>query len=205
MSPKPVVVFDMDGVCADFVRGFTNLLCNIQGQDLSGSYGTGAQLSWDFDVEKHVLDEAWDRVRASTTFWTTLDTLLTPAETNDLRHFARDYDVRYMTARIGSTAREQTEKWLHHHGMLWGPVIISPPSKLALCNALAPYAILDDKPSVITELLVGGHMCYTRDWPYNRGIQGPRVSSLTEFFTRVARQPTQWPALTAELVHGTME
>lgn len=184
---KPTIVLDMDGVVACFVRRFTALMLSVQGKDTRDAYGTGAQLHWDFEnhgFSKDVINKAWDSVRASETFWTTLPTLLTTEERDEIRGLARDFTVKFVTSRVGLNVLQQTERWLSDRGLLVGTVIVAE-DKVDIIKRFQPLAVIDDKPEVIEALLEYGVMCYIRDFPYNRHVAGPRVSSMTEFVARV--------------------
>lgn len=180
---KPVIVFDMDGVLADFVYGFTQLAGAVSGQPGHTAYSTGAQLSWDFPFSKRVIDDTWDTIKASKEFWASLPALCTPQEFAEIKALSSLYTVEYVTARVGDTALEQTRRWLTAHG-LRGDVTVTA-RKVDFIRRLDPVAMIDDKPEVIVQALNAGLHCYTRDWPYNREVRGPRVSSVAEYIQRV--------------------
>ena len=192
-----LAVFDVDGVLCDFVRAFTTLLAVGRGQDLSSAYGTGAQQHWDFNGTPEELRAAWERVNNSDRFWATLLPLVTDSEKLDMRRLATRCDIKFVTNRPSVTSKEQTEYWLTRHGILLGEVIQVHGSKREVIDSLNPIAIIDDSPHVIGDLT--SHPLYIRDYPYNRGLPGLRVSSVTEYVHAVEG------ALTRATSNGTME
>ena len=185
---KPTIVFDMDGVLTDFVRGFTTLAAVVSGKPAYTAYSTGAQLSWDFPYTPEVVASTWRRIIASTEFWATLPPLITPWETEEIKALSQLYTVEYVTSRVGTNCLQQTQRWLSNNG-LRGDVTVTD-RKVEFISRLAPVAMIDDKPDVVTKALSSGLRCYIRDWPYNRELAGPRVSSVSEYIHRVKQLTT---------------
>jgi hypothetical protein len=180
-----VLVYDIDGVLANFTRGFTDLAASM-GLVKEG-WDNDRQPTWDFDF--HV-DKVWEHTESEgLDFWYELPLLATPDDVTYMNAIANYIEPVYVTGRkdAGST-RAQTQAWLQDHGFPEGLLILSDNKAEALRTLyLRPehVAIIDDSPKVIANLRDGGYTVTVRDALYNKDVEGPRVDSVTQFIESV--------------------
>lgn len=184
------IAIDVDGVLADLALGLSSLVrdLSVEPVEVCGSGGQAVYPS-------ALVDRAWDRVRESTTFWETLPLLVTEADRLALCRLETVADCIYLTNRFAPTsesARGQTERWVHRHGLPDFPVVLSRDfagRKLEAVRAYGVTVVLEDSPE---ELAALGRLnaaddgeevvyLFRRDWPYNRRELGRAVSSVEEF------------------------
>ena len=185
---KPIM-FDMDGVLADFICGFTSLAHDLFGYN---SYSTESQQKWDFDhmQERHVR-EVWDEIKASSTFWTDLPSLMSGNEQLRLEQLCARYDVYFCTSRPGIRTREQTQGFLEARGVYNPAVIVLPTlaTKGEMAHALgAEYSIEDKAGNAVCIDYMSKAKSYLIDRPYNQfnhealGSNVRRIITLEQYF-----------------------
>lgn len=182
---RPVVVFDIDGVLADFTWGFSGLL---EGKNRS----QGTQPTWQYEkASSFQVSQAWKYIDTSKTFWQGLPPIVTESEAHDVCELAKQFSVIYMTGREdrGNDTLGQTERWLRSMEMPKGEVILRGDKANAIHHLeLDVVGIIDDKPDTLVSLFQEGHPVYARDWAYNRWVaEVPRVSSVGEFIYLVGQ------------------
>lgn len=190
MTDKPTVVFDVDGVFCDFVAGYTQLAHELFGTPV---YPTGAQRTWGFTGTTPEQDaQLWEYIKASPTFWLTMDPLVNLPEVNMMHEFAGEHHIVYMTNRVGLHPGRQTREWLMTNGLPQGDIEVVRDKAEAIASGYPDVrAIIEDSPSNIEVMLDKRLPVYVRDWPYNRvlswsaPIAPGRVSSVAEFLDRV--------------------
>ena len=109
------IVFDIDGVLADFVHAFTAL--GVEKGYCKHPVLTHEQASWDFaylGIDKAKENELWKIVDTSYGFWHSLKPMV-PATT--FQRINRLKDVVFLTNRREGTAWEQTYRWLIERGI----------------------------------------------------------------------------------------
>lgn len=185
------VVLDVDGVLADFILGFTTLANQMFGSPV---YTTLEQKTWDaFDGltnEQHT--RVLEATAQSRTFWQDLPAIASPAELARLAAAAPGHDFYFVTSRIGTGVKAQTETWLRRHGFSTPTVILSD-AKGEIAKAVRADALLDDKAgnAVFTQYYSRATTVYLIDRPYNRfdpavlGSKIIRVRDLNEFLDRI--------------------
>src|SRR5574338_51657 len=119
---KYKVVFDLDGVLADFVWAFSGLGKEKFGW---GQIPNSKQMHWDWvkDITHTGLTESkeqenilWDIVDKSPDFWETLPVLCDGYDIRSMNDLRDNYaQVVYCTNRFGDTVRAQTARWLVQH------------------------------------------------------------------------------------------
>lgn len=185
---RPVVVFDIDGVLADFTYAFSTLTEGV-------GHTPGAQQTWKFTGPSKDINKAWRMIDASSDWWRKLNLLPTQSEVEEMRTLAKRVDIVYMTGRQdkGNDVKGQTEKWLLGYGLPHGEVMLEN-DKVRGCDIVEVtqrdiIGIIDDKPETVADLTAAGFNAYVRDWPYNRavGLRIPRVSSVGEFVHQMMR------------------
>lgn len=167
------VIFDVDGVLADFIGGFTDkaaqMFPGVQ------PIKTHEQPSWHGfpGITDEQISAVWDSVNDDVNFWYNLDPLVTNDELWRIRNLADAEEVYFCTARCGRRAKDQTEEWLKAHGILHPTVIISK-AKGEFAKAIRADAAIEDKAnnaSAIDWLTDGKTRSYLIDRPYNRAPQ----------------------------------
>jgi len=162
-------MFDMDGVLADFVAGFTKVAHDKFGYV---QYGTKDHRSWDFNhmEGKHVV-EVWQHIHKSRTFWQDLPTMISMNETGQLVDLCARNEVYFCTSRPGVRTREQTMEWLMRAGIDNPAVIVLPTlaTKGMIAKAIgAEYSIEDKAGNAVCISYMSDATSYLIDRPYNQ-------------------------------------
>ena len=182
------VIFDIDGVLADFTLGVTGLGHSLFGLPVHSS---GAQREWGFGGygTEEQRTAIWKNLTASPDFWLKLPTLLTLGDLLAMAQLhRRGVEFVYLSSRP-KTAAEQTEQWLRNIAVPRGRLKVVSGDKwlevLLLQDGL--LGVLEDDPRELLALRDCELPVFKMDWPYNRFILAPRVSSVAEFCDIVAR------------------
>lgn len=165
-----VAICDVDGVLADFILGFTTLAAGAG--FLDHPYGTSLHPTWEFDPDVLSKDQEhrlWGLIKSSPSFWRELPLLADPLEMMNLGNLAMGIPVYFVTARVGATAKWQTERWLHQHGIIHPTVIISK-NKGEMARAVNATHLIDDKAGnvIATTWISPDTKSYIIDRPYNQ-------------------------------------
>jgi uncharacterized HAD superfamily protein len=185
------IVFDVDGVLADFIQGFTNLANGLYGTPV---ITTAMQPTWDGypGMNGLQIDGTWDVIKKKDwTFWYNLHPLVSNEVFQRINDLSDDNQVYFVTARIGREAKQQTEGWLHKHGIVYPTVIISPNKGEACQLVKATHAIEDKAGNAIAIQYMSSARSYIIDRPYNRydnsvvGTKVKRVKTVDEFLNDV--------------------
>lgn len=183
------IVFDMDGVLADFYAGFWDL-ANV----MFGTPTVPDPNDWTWDnygvgITKDQADKVWKRINQDNRFWVSLPQLASPEELRRIKNLAEDHEVYFVTARTGKLPKEQTETWLHVLGYVRFPTVILSNRKGEVCASVKADYCIDDKAG--NAVYVGYHSpktkSYLLDAPYNQfehdvlGSKVRRVKSVTEY------------------------
>jgi len=137
-------VFDIDGVLADFIKGFMTLAASkYHGVPV---YSTFQQKSWSnfagltAEQEVHV----WKLACQSPTFWSSLPPLTGPGTFTLLQKLNLQSNLYFATSRVGNDPLHQSKVWLEEHG-IFRPNVVVTKRKGEFCRVVnATYAI-DDK------------------------------------------------------------
>ncbi len=181
-------MFDMDGVLADFMSGFTKIAHDMFGY---AECRTENQVRWDFDHMKDTHVAAiWKEIKSSRTFWATLPSLISGNEHLRLADLCVERDVYFVTARPGLQARRQTSEWLNQYDIDDPAVIVLPTlaTKGEMANALgASYSIEDKAGNAVCISYMSEAKSYLIDRPHNRfnpvalGSKVRRVTSVSQY------------------------
>ena len=168
---------DVDGVLADFNTGFAALLHYLTGRSTINTFSTW---TWPEDAgfTAEEISKAWDEVNRSSQWW--LSRYPLPGTEEFLRRLA-EHDAYFITDRTGSTAKQQTEKWLIRLGVSCPTVLISG-AKAILTIGLRLDLFVEDKFQNAEEIGLVARS-YLLDRPYNRARPVPhvhRIGSLAE-------------------------
>lgn len=193
------LVFDIDGVIANFESGWNPVLAKIAGSDkLPAGWqdDPGFPDIWDWDKRAYGLDvvrEGWKHVATSATFWKTLKPMKGGVEAcKRLNTLQKTHDIFFMTSRPGLAVQRQTCEWLYEQGVNYPNVIVVKhfDDKIPLLENLQARLFIDDK---LDTMELWYNHCYTAgiktvnpnyfaliDAPYNRDnrtVKGMRVVS----------------------------
>ena len=187
------IIFDIDGILADFTYGFTELAkIAFQTRQLH----THEQQYWeDFGgITKEQTAALWKLIDANPTWWGTLPIMpIPPAVQDRLARLVVRAPVYFVTSRKDPTGKVAmiTRTWLYSKLELTSPNVICSSRKGDLAKALNAGYLLDDKVGNVlytTWATDGRTKAYLMDRPYNqldsRGIGSTpplRVKSLEEF------------------------
>jgi len=192
---KPTVAFDVDGVLADFIYGWTRLGRALYG-DVVPLSSDGAHEDWNFDpIPPEKQQEMWHLIENNEglgkRFWLWLPILANAGDLFAMHELAREANITYITARVDPY--RQTDTWLVKNDFPAGEVILSN-DKLKVARDIQAtgrfVAIIEDKPSTIRNFHQKGLPVFVRDWQYNRNLWEseapylpvpPRVSSVAEY------------------------
>lgn len=181
-----VVAFDIDGVLADFIWGFSRLAFDLGMVDRP--YRNETVKNWRIEMRREHRNKVWDHIDQYPVFWTQLPTLFTNDETQDLGDFIADggHRVIYVTSRWPK-ARVATGEWLRKHRMPEGHLFMTD-AKVELLKGLGDdlVAVIEDKPQYLADMRDAGLPVVARHWLYNEHIENiHRVESIGEFVNHV--------------------
>lgn len=188
---KKVIGFDVDGVLADFIWGFT-----AQGRLMFGTpvTHTNQQKAWDhFEGLGHKeVGEIWTYIKSSTNFWRLLEACVSDHVFDEIARLNDEHDVYFITSRPGVQAKQQTEGWLSDRGIMNPTVIISSDKGYAVQAVKATHYIDDKAGNCVFAKYHNKHTdVFLLDRMYNRwdqtviGSKVKRVNSVEEFLKEV--------------------
>ncbi len=195
------ILFDVDGVFADFTGAFTEL-CS-PGEGYSCTDDESAHVLWNFTnrFPASAVSAAWQVANHRWQWWQTLNSLEPASTYIRIARMTHSYQIVFCTNRVGTpNAQVQTQRWLAER---LGPeylvnyvgwnVILSKYKGETAKVLQADYAI-DDKPENVqllkwmTDDTKTPTKVYIMDRPYNR-VTLPRsvrrVSTVAEFLDDV--------------------
>lgn len=187
------LVFDCDGVLADFNTGFRRLAHDMFGTALEPDPNNFVWDNYGGGIAPDQVDRAWNRIKQMDDFWFKLLPLFSDEEGRRVRDLTRDNDVYFVTSRVGKSPKQQTEWWLRCALGLQHPTVIVSSRKGEICAGIGADYCIDDKAG--NAVYVGYHSPRTKscllDAPYNRfdhdvlGSKVRRVKSVSEFLDAV--------------------
>lgn len=172
-TERRVIGIDVDGVLADFVKGFNRLLVEVTGRDLLGKHYVPTV--WDWPTAAGYTPEeiaaTTEEVRYTKAFWLCLDPYRDVGNAVQ-RLLTSGHDVYFITNRYGRTAKAQTEVWLdaQTYGHRTPPTVLVTPYKGLACQALGVTHYLDDNEDNCLEATVAGARTFICDRPCNRSF-----------------------------------
>lgn len=171
---------DVDGVLANFTDAYASALkrrTGIEFPKASADWPTSWYWERDAGVTKEQEEETWLKdIIQSKTFWQRLDPVPNAKPTlKQLNQMAQRGDqVYFITNRMGTSVKLQTERWLYSHGINY-PTVIVTGDKIPFLRALKANFFIDDKPETIMD---AGRVSEEEKWenfqpfifdtPYNR-------------------------------------
>lgn len=144
MSDKPAVMFDMDGVLADFYTGYRGL-----------QHQLGKEMTFDKVWEAYLDNAVWAEIERSHSFWWELPATVEMQRKGwlwrEMNSINRVLDVYYVTARHGTNVRHQTIGWLVRHG-IEEPQVICSPEKASIARVIGAGWSIEDWPKNVTAI-----------------------------------------------------
>lgn len=182
-----ILTCDVDGCLADFNTSFAKLISTItQNRIVYPVYDDNFPPCWnwppEFGAAADEVQRAWIEVENSTLFWAKLSPYTTTHADLEALKIAElnGHTIYFLTRRVGSTAKGQTESWLEQYGFKDPTVIVAKQEKCYFTKCVWGDVVIDDRP----EDLIGhgpGVKCYLFDRPYNKQANYfTRVSSFRE-------------------------
>ena len=176
---------DLDGVLADFNRGFTILMNQV-----AGTRVTNPKLDcWDWPNKywpKADIDKAWVVIRGNPDWWRQLQPY-EPSRFHPLQQASlQGHELYFLTQRPGPGVKEATESWLISNG-IYRPTVLMTPDKGPVAAGLHLDALVDDRPENIHDVLNATlhTKCFIWDAPWNEEIYWPfvtRIRRMEEMF-----------------------
>ncbi len=162
---------DIDGVLADFISGFCDLVLRETGKMIPR-----VPQSWNWHREAGVTEAEdaalWAMIAASSSWWylLSLDASITLPVMGYLVGAEMDHDLYFLTWRAGATAKAQTETWLLDVLRLCNPTVLITERKGLAAKALRLDCYIDDRPSYCLDVRRDSPdtRVYLRQAPYNR-------------------------------------
>ncbi len=193
---KRVIGMDIDGVIADFVRGFTAKGREKFGQTIPVVH-TERHMSWDEfpglgEHEQHMI---WEHIRGSSNFWRFLSPCVPVYVFGSLSQISQEFPLYFITKRsLGVNVKQQTEGWLKDHGIA-NPTVLITGAKGEAAKALGLTHYIDDKAgnAVFTKYNSPETDVYLIDRKYNQfdasnvGTKVKRVQTVEQFLTEVLK------------------
>jgi len=170
---KAPVVFDIDGVLADFIAGYRQRASLITGKPLD-IYGHDKSMTFEAVPE---LNEEEARLAVESImskpngrFWEGLPSAVSEETWLRIRELTEQRDVYFVTAREGPEVKQQTEAWLLEHLSIRPTVIISS-AKADECRALsAGWSIEDRLENAVSIAATSGARSCLINRSYNRKV-----------------------------------
>lgn len=148
------IVFDIDGVLANFTRGFTRIAHALFGTPVGDAT---SQQNWMFEdfpelgLDKIQCDFAngpiWNQVRTDPSFWEDLD----PLNVSVMRRINAIENKMFITNRVGIDPVRQSERFLERWGVE-NPLVILASKKAPVAAEYHCVAMLDDYYPNCTEV-----------------------------------------------------
>lgn len=192
------VVFDIDGVLADFLSGFYSI---ARGLDINVTFDANQPRSWDTypGLKADEVTRIWAFIAKNPTFWAGLPVLCSMEEIVRIHHLVSNHRVYFATNRKTPNALRATHDFLHMHFCPGNvpPVdfnVIVTHRKGEFCKVVDAEYYIDDKSENVDcaiWMTDGKTKSYVRDHAYNRDQYAPhsskakRVLSVTEFLNEV--------------------
>lgn len=184
---------DIDGVIANFIRGFSILARNRFGKHVPIIENKEDILTWDFsflNITEREAGEIFIEIQKSDSFWTTLKVVDLESWRDFITEFNTDkYEVYFISNREnGINLHSQTVKWLNSVGWRNPQVILTKTKHYIIGLLEIDYFIDDNSKNCQDALMLTSADCYVYDYPHNRYIEMEyfnseikRVNNLTEF------------------------
>lgn len=188
------IMLDVDGVYADFVKGFYALARTHD--DTVPQYATPHQKDWHIweGVSKKIQNKCWEQIERSSEFWRLLDPIVDAEDRLATRAFVEKQVVYFVTSRPGKDVKYQTEQWLKSYLSVDLPTVLVAETgkyKADIAKALCiDWSLEDNGPNAVAigKNISNPRQSYLLDRLYNREYsQAPRVKSVSDFFYAITQ------------------
>lgn len=167
---------DIDGVLADFNRGFTHLMNQLYDTRVHPKLD-----DWDWPSKywsDSQVEAAWAVINANPDWWRQLQPY-EPSRFQVLQMAAQDnHELYFLTQRTGGLpVKQATEDWLVSNG-IYRPTVLLVGDKGPAAVSLRLDRLVDDRPHNISDVLLHAEKtcrCYVWDAPYNEVYYWPHV------------------------------
>ena len=208
MQARKTLVFDIDGLFANFAGAYMRVIIEISGRDLFLLGDAENAPTWDFDYFRGYTREehraAWNMILRDQYFWLSLS----PIQPNcawfrdRADKFYGEHDIYFLTNRNGVDVKQSTERWLREIVTnRYTPTVlltddVTGEDKGLILRGLRADAFIDDRFENAQQAVA--HAPDTRVYLYNRRYNAPiddarivhdcdsrvtRVDTLEDFFT----------------------
>ena len=183
------VSFDIDGVLADFILAFGDLIAEYTSPGFI-SYPTTEQKEWRFPIPSNIYDRTWEIIDETQNWWMMLDPLVSQKDINAINYTIHNHDVYFITSRKSTTGlniERQCQYWLDGIGIdaSHATVIATQAGKKhQLMNAMDIDCHIDDKPAIVKDVAYhSSAISCVLNQPYNLGNLGQehRFYSVEEY------------------------
>ncbi len=189
-----VVVFDIDGVLADFAYGFSSHAVSRGWMDRPNFNEEILTWNWHPDtLTKGQVNDLWREVDHSTIFWQNLPPLFPQHHIQQLHALKEEFDLEfwYVTGRSegkDNQTRKQTLRWLWQYKLPDSENLLMNNNKSQVLLQLSAnheiVSVIEDNPKNIQDLWLNGWPVVQMVYPYNELASEddiPRVHSLGEY------------------------
>lgn len=173
-----MIVMDMDGCLADFNWAYLDMLNRVSGKQVVVPDDWEPQ-EWSYErglgFTAEEIRSAWDLIAdPANNFWAGLSDYPEAGDAVDRLDLLREggKHIIFLTTRVGTHAKLQTEEWLDDMGYRFPTVIVSG-TKGPICAALGATHFLDDRDKNCMEVsqCSPNTKVYLLARPWNRGLQ----------------------------------
>lgn len=175
------IMFDVDGVLANFIEGFRAEYAHVHGRPFPLSYD---EIRWDDLWDEKV----WAGIKKSKGWWTMLTAIPERRVFRRISAMANRHDIYFVTARPGYHAKAQTETWLRMQGVE-DPTVVMSSKKGEIAKAIQADFSIEDKAGNATFIAYfsPNTRSYIIDRPYNQfdplmiGSKVVRIKEIEQF------------------------
>ena len=190
------IAFDVDGVLANFSKGFCAVLKDLFNIDIDPTECRSWHWwEWVDGLTEDMENQAWRSIfddHKYRHFWTELEPLCTDADVKRINALSKEHVVTFITSRTEKAQHQNvcivTQAWLHHEGFRAYPNVFISSEKGKRAKELGVHVMIDDNGPNAIDLLDAGIATALLRRPYNesfvelvRAKGGVIVNSLDEF------------------------
>lgn len=180
------VMFDLDGVLADWILAFTALANQIQPGCIPVWQGDECPhwLGREHFTPPEMYDEAWRVLLDTPCWWETVPPLVSKDVFQRVNRLCMSQEVYFITDRHHNRggALKQTANWLTAQGISW-PFVVLTGEKWEACRVLKIDFSLEDRWENALDITTNSPRTrsFLLDRLYNRERVGPRVKTVRDF------------------------
>jgi uncharacterized HAD superfamily protein len=178
---RRVVMFDVDGVLADFSSAYDRQCVAL------GIAPPGPDAPWDAKWDGRV----WDVIKKTVGWWLFLQTIPEARVFRRINALQNTHDVYFVTARPGLAVKQQTETWLRMQGIEDPTVILSSKKGEAAAVLGADFSIEDKAGNAVYIAYQSKTKSFIVDRPYNQfdpqmlGSKVVRIKEIEQFLAAI--------------------